>query len=87
LIGYFLLRRIEYQPTLVGEFQFSVKYVVKRMKAPLIIFVTATTHDIIVSVTYIDQNGQIVRLNQNKENIIDYGKVCTYIYMICFLKL
>lgn len=80
LIKYFLLYRIEYQPTLLGEFQFSVKWVVKRMKAPLTIFVTTTTYDIIVSVTYVDQNGQIVPLSQDKENIIDYGKVC----IICF---
>ncbi|XP_071647191.1 hydrocephalus-inducing protein isoform X1 [Temnothorax longispinosus] len=66
---------IEYQPTLVGEFQFSVKCVVKRMKALLTIFVTTTSYDIIVSVTYVDQHGQIARLNQNKENIIDYGKL------------
>lgn len=33
------------------------------------------TYDIIVSVTYVDQNGQIVQLNQNEENIIDCGKV------------
>ncbi|XP_036144321.1 LOW QUALITY PROTEIN: hydrocephalus-inducing protein [Monomorium pharaonis] len=65
---------IEYQPTLLGEFQFFVKWVIKRMKAPLTIFVTTTTYDIIVSVTYVDQNGQIVRLNQDKENVIDYGK-------------
>lgn len=55
------------------------------MKAPLTIFVTTTTHDIIVSVMYTDQNGQIVRLNQNKENIIDYRKV--QIYNIIILKL
>lgn len=48
------------------------------MKTPLTMFVTTTTHDIIVLVTYIDQNGQKVRLNQNKENIIDYGKVRVY---------
>lgn len=48
------------------------------MKAPLTIFVTTTTYDIIVSVTCIDRNGQIMRLNQNKENIIDYGKVHIY---------
>lgn len=45
------------------------------MKAPLTIFVTTTTYDVIVSVTYVDQNGQIVQLNQDKENIIDCGKV------------
>ncbi|XP_011879966.1 PREDICTED: hydrocephalus-inducing protein-like [Vollenhovia emeryi] len=66
---------IEYQPTLVGEFQFSVKYVVKRMKAPLTIFVTTTTYDIVVSVTYVDLNGQTVLLNQSEENIIDCGKL------------
>ncbi|XP_011690764.1 PREDICTED: hydrocephalus-inducing protein homolog [Wasmannia auropunctata] len=66
---------IEYQPTLVGEFQFFVKCVVKRIKAPLIIFVTTTAYEIIVSITYVDQNGQIVRLNQDKENIIDCGKL------------
>ncbi|XP_011066010.1 PREDICTED: hydrocephalus-inducing protein-like [Acromyrmex echinatior] len=66
---------VEYQPTLVGEFQFSVKCIIKRMKAPLTIFVTTTTYDIIVSVTYVDQNRQIVQLNQDKENIIDCGKL------------
>ncbi|KYQ52600.1 Hydrocephalus-inducing protein [Trachymyrmex zeteki] len=66
---------IEYQPTLVGEFQFSVKCIIKKMKAPLTIFVTTTTYDVIVSVTYVDQNGQIVQLNQDKENIIDCGKL------------
>ncbi|KAG5334606.1 HYDIN protein, partial [Acromyrmex charruanus] len=66
---------VEYQPTLVGEFQFSVKCIIKKMKAPLTIFVTTTTYDIIVSVTYVDQNSQIVQLNQDKENIIDCGKL------------
>ncbi|XP_018395325.1 PREDICTED: hydrocephalus-inducing protein [Cyphomyrmex costatus] len=66
---------VEYRPTLVGEFQFSVKCIIKQMKAPLTIFVTTTTHDIIVSVTYVDLNGQVVRLNQDKENIIDCGKL------------
>ncbi|XP_018048361.1 PREDICTED: hydrocephalus-inducing protein [Atta colombica] len=66
---------IEYQPTLVGEFQFSVKCIIKGMKTPLTIFITTITYDIIVSVTYVDQNSQIVQLNQDKENIIDCGKL------------
>ncbi|XP_012054801.1 PREDICTED: hydrocephalus-inducing protein-like [Atta cephalotes] len=66
---------VEYQPTLVGEFQFSVKCIIKGMKAPLTIFITTITYDIIVSVTYVDQNSQIVQLNQDKENIIDCGKL------------
>ncbi|XP_039306783.1 hydrocephalus-inducing protein homolog [Solenopsis invicta] len=66
---------IEYQPSLLGEFQFCVKWIVKRMKSPLTVFVTTTTYNIIVSVTYVDQNGQIVRLSQDKENIIDLGKL------------
>jgi len=45
------------------------------MKAPLTIFITTITYDIIVSVTYVDQNSQIVQLNEDKENIIDCGKV------------
>ncbi|XP_018351511.1 PREDICTED: hydrocephalus-inducing protein homolog [Trachymyrmex septentrionalis] len=66
---------VEYQPTLVGEFQFCVKCIIKGMMAPLTIFVTTATYDIIVSVTYVDQNGQIVQLNPDKENIIDCGKL------------
>lgn len=38
------------------------------------------TYDIIVSVTYVNQNGQVVRLNQNEENIIDCGKVCIELF-------
>jgi len=46
------------------------------MKAPLTIYVKTTTHDVIVSVTYVDLNGQVVKLNQDKENVIDCRKVC-----------
>ncbi|XP_072764383.1 hydrocephalus-inducing protein homolog [Anoplolepis gracilipes] len=66
---------IEYKPTVVGEFQFCIKCIVKKLKIPLTIFVTTMTYDIIVSVTYVDQNGQVVRLNKNEENIIDCGKM------------
>ncbi|KAM0731376.1 Hydrocephalus-inducing protein [Formica fusca] len=66
---------VEYQPTFVGEFQFCIKCFIKKLKTPLTIFVTTMTYDIIVSVTYVDQNGQIVQLNQNEENIIDCGKI------------
>lgn len=47
------------------------------MKIPLTIFtyVKTISYDIIVSVTYIDQNGQVQRLNENQENVIDCGKV------------
>lgn len=72
----FLQCRIEYQPTFVGEFQFCIKCIVKRLKTPLTVFVTTMTYDIIVSVTYVDQNDQVVQLNQDEENTIDCGKVC-----------
>ncbi|EFN85832.1 Hydrocephalus-inducing protein [Harpegnathos saltator] len=67
--------RLEYQPTLVGEFQFPVKCAVKKMKAPLTILVTAITYDVVVSVTYVDRNGRLVRLEQDQENIVDCGRV------------
>ncbi|XP_032675908.1 hydrocephalus-inducing protein-like [Odontomachus brunneus] len=38
---------LEYQPTMVGEFQFPVKCAVKKLKAPLSILVTTITYDIV----------------------------------------
>lgn len=60
----------------MGKFEFIIKCIVKKLKTPLTIFVTTMTYDIIISVTYMDQNSQVVQLNQNEENIIDCGKVC-----------
>lgn len=60
---------------MVGEFQFPIKCVVKKMKVPLTILVTAITYDIIVSVAYVDRSGQVVRLDQDQENIVDCGRV------------
>ncbi|XP_029155411.1 hydrocephalus-inducing protein homolog [Nylanderia fulva] len=66
---------IEYQPTFIGEFQFCIKCIVKKLKTLLTVFVTTITYDIIVSVTYVNQSDQIVQLNQDEENIIDCGKI------------
>nr|XP_012219399.1 PREDICTED: hydrocephalus-inducing protein homolog [Linepithema humile] len=66
---------IEYQPTLVGEYQFFIKCNIKWIKIPLTILITTITYDIIVSVTYIDQSGQIIQLNHDNDNIIDCGKL------------
>ncbi|XP_014477569.1 PREDICTED: hydrocephalus-inducing protein homolog [Dinoponera quadriceps] len=66
---------LEYQPTLAGEFQFLVKCAVKKMKAPLTILVTTITYDIVVSVTYVDRSGRVVRLDQDQENIVDCGRL------------
>lgn len=66
---------IEYQPTFIGEFQFCIKCIVKKLKTPLTVFVTTMTYDISVSVTYVNQSAQVVQLNQDEENIIDCEKI------------
>lgn len=45
------------------------------MKSPLTIFVTACVYDIVSSVSYCKPNDEAVRASENKENVIDLGKV------------
>ncbi|XP_017761798.1 PREDICTED: LOW QUALITY PROTEIN: hydrocephalus-inducing protein-like [Eufriesea mexicana] len=66
---------VEYHPTRVGEFNFSVQCAVKLMKSPLTIFVTACVYDIVSSVSYCKPNDEVVRASENKENVIDLGKL------------
>ncbi|XP_043589559.1 hydrocephalus-inducing protein-like isoform X1 [Bombus pyrosoma] len=66
---------VEYHPTQVGEFHFSIQCAVKLMKNPLTMFVTASVYDIVSSVSYCKLNGEIVRASESKENVIDLGKI------------
>ncbi|XP_076659704.1 hydrocephalus-inducing protein homolog [Halictus rubicundus] len=69
------LLRVEYHPTRVGEFHFSVQCAVRLMKSPLTVFVTASVHEIVSSVTYSVAAGEIVRACEDTENVIDLGKL------------
>lgn len=56
------------------------------MKAPLAVLVTALTYDVVVAVTYVDRNGRVARLHQDRENTIDCGKV-GFLYRAAFRNL
>ncbi|KAK9306551.1 hypothetical protein QLX08_002752 [Tetragonisca angustula] len=66
---------VEYHPTRIGEFHFSIQCAVKLMKSPLTIFVTASVYDIVCSVSYCKPNGETIQASKSKENIIDLDKV------------
>ncbi|XP_076283506.1 hydrocephalus-inducing protein [Lasioglossum baleicum] len=66
---------VEYHPTRVGEFHFSIQCAVKLMKCPLTVFVTASVHEIVSSVSYSVATGEIVRACEDTENVIDLGKL------------
>ncbi|CAL7939802.1 unnamed protein product [Xylocopa violacea] len=67
--------RVEYHPTRVGEFHFSIQCAVKLMKSPLSIFVTASVYDIVSSVSYCKPNCEIAQASEGEENAIDLGKL------------
>ncbi|XP_017794375.1 PREDICTED: hydrocephalus-inducing protein homolog [Habropoda laboriosa] len=66
---------VEYHPSRVGEFHFSIQCAVKLMKSPLTVFVTASVYDIVSSVSYCIHAGEIARTFEDKENVIDLGKL------------
>ncbi|XP_053973139.1 hydrocephalus-inducing protein-like [Hylaeus volcanicus] len=66
---------VEYHPTRVGEFHFSIQCAVKLMKSPLAVFVTASVYAILSSVVYSVATGEIVRACVDTENVIDLGKL------------
>ncbi|XP_026670111.1 hydrocephalus-inducing protein-like [Ceratina calcarata] len=66
---------VEYHPTRVGEFHFSIQCAVNLMKSPLTIFVTASVYDIVSSVSYCKPNGEVVQASEDKENVIDLGRI------------
>ncbi|XP_043251741.1 hydrocephalus-inducing protein-like [Colletes gigas] len=66
---------VEYHPTRVGEFDFSIHCAVKLMKSPLAIFVTASVYEILSSVSYSVATDEIVRACEDTDNVIDLGKL------------
>ncbi|XP_076763005.1 hydrocephalus-inducing protein [Xylocopa sonorina] len=66
---------VEYHPSRVGEFHFSIQCAVKLMKSPLSIFVTASVYDIVSSVSYCRPNGDVVQAIEGEGNVIDLGKL------------
>ncbi|XP_076237948.1 hydrocephalus-inducing protein-like [Calliopsis andreniformis] len=70
---------VEYHPTRVGEFQFSIQCAVKLMKSPLTVFVAASVYEIASSVSYCKATGESVRVDEKKEHVIDLGKVTLHV--------
>ncbi|KAK2576816.1 hypothetical protein KPH14_005450 [Odynerus spinipes] len=66
---------VNYKPTLVGEFQFSARCTLKFLRNPLVFFVTTTTYNIVPTVTYTNTKGELVKLLDHQDNIIDLGKI------------
>nr|XP_031837905.1 hydrocephalus-inducing protein-like [Nomia melanderi] len=69
------LLQVEYHPSRVGEFHFSIQCAVGLMKAPLTVFVTASAHEIVSSVSYSVAAGGIVRAREDAGNVVDLGKL------------
>nr|XP_034173204.1 hydrocephalus-inducing protein homolog isoform X3 [Osmia lignaria] len=66
---------VEYHPTRVGEFYFSIQCGIKLMKRPLTVFVTAVVYEIVSSVSYISPGHEIAQAFQDKDNVIDLGRL------------
>ncbi|KAI4504415.1 hypothetical protein M0802_000886 [Mischocyttarus mexicanus] len=66
---------INYKPTLIGEFQFSIQCILKFLRNPLVFFVTTITYNIMPCVTYTNTKGEDIKLLDHQDNIVDFGKV------------
>nr|XP_012152505.1 PREDICTED: hydrocephalus-inducing protein homolog [Megachile rotundata] len=66
---------VEYHPTRVGEFYFSIQCAVKLMKRPLAVFVTAIVYDIVSSVSYTTDRRETVQAFGDRDNVIDLGRL------------
>ncbi|XP_015436069.1 PREDICTED: hydrocephalus-inducing protein-like [Dufourea novaeangliae] len=66
---------VEYHPTQLGEFHFSIQCAVRLMKSSLTVFVAASVYEIVSSVSYSIATGKIVQPYTDKENVVDLGKL------------
>ncbi|KAG7200298.1 hypothetical protein KM043_017763 [Ampulex compressa] len=66
---------VEYYPSLPGEFHFVLQTTVKTMKKPFATSIATTAYEITPFVKYIDPKKQIIKICQDKENVINLGNI------------